>query len=226
MLSGAGRTVRAVPDRSEPDSVRVRHRSPAPLAAFDERLHLDGSVTTEPGLADLGVTASHQVTIDWIDHTIASVFWDFMNSEGLVWDGQGYVADALFLNPYYATGLPVTEAYWTVVQVGGIERDVLAQCFERRCLTYTPDNDEGWQVEAGNVGQHYYRWRQDAGDSFVTSPLDDEEFEEIAPIASMETYEGGVNIWRLEFYPASAGDGDEGAFVITERVVVGYRGID
>ncbi|MCS7294077.1 MAG: thermonuclease family protein, partial [Dehalococcoidia bacterium] len=35
----------------------------------------------------------------------------------------------------------------------------LVQCFERRCLTYTPDNPPGWQVEAGNVGQHYYRWR-------------------------------------------------------------------
>jgi hypothetical protein len=33
------------------------------------------------------------------------------------------------------------------------------QCFERRCLTYTPDNPEGWQVEAGNVGRHYYYWR-------------------------------------------------------------------
>jgi DNA-binding beta-propeller fold protein YncE len=43
--------------------------------------------------------------------------------------------------------------------VGGVYKDVLMQCFERRCLTYTPDNPEGWQVEAGNVGQHYYQWR-------------------------------------------------------------------
>src|SRR5207302_953615 len=27
------------------------------------------------------------------------------------------------------------------------------------CLTYTPDNPAGWQVEAGNVGLHYYEWR-------------------------------------------------------------------
>jgi hypothetical protein len=33
------------------------------------------------------------------------------------------------------------------------------QCFERRCLTYTPDNPEGWQVEFGNIGRHYYQWR-------------------------------------------------------------------
>jgi hypothetical protein len=40
---------------------------------------------------------------------------------------------------------------------------VLLQCFERRCLTYTPDNPEGWKVEAGNVGQHYYQWRYGSG---------------------------------------------------------------
>ncbi|HYI15383.1 MAG TPA: hypothetical protein VEX37_08330, partial [Thermomicrobiales bacterium] len=65
----------------------------------------------------------------------------------------------LFESPYYATGLPITEAYWATVKVGGTPRDVLLQCFERRCLTYTPGNDPAWQVEAGNVGQHYYRWR-------------------------------------------------------------------
>ena len=25
-------------------------------------------------------------------------------------------------------------------------------------LTYTPDNPSGWQIEMGNVGQHYYQW--------------------------------------------------------------------
>jgi hypothetical protein len=45
------------------------------------------------------------------------------------------------------------------VLVGGVARDVLIQCFERRCLTHTPSNPPGWQVEAGNVGLHYYRWR-------------------------------------------------------------------
>jgi hypothetical protein len=45
--------------------------------------------------------------------------------------------------------------------VAGTVQEVLLQCFERRCLTYTPGNDAGWQVEAGNVGQHYYYWRYD-----------------------------------------------------------------
>ena len=45
------------------------------------------------------------------------------------------------------------------MKVGGVERDVLLQCFERRCLTYTPSNPDGWKVEMGNVGRHYYAWR-------------------------------------------------------------------
>ena len=94
-----------------------------------------------------------------LDHRVASVFWEFMNEEGVVWEDEEFIDDLLFPNPYYATGYPITEAYWAEVLVAGVPMDVLVQCFERRCLTYTPGNPEGWKVEAGNVGQHYYRWR-------------------------------------------------------------------
>ena len=82
-----------------------------------------------------------------------------MNSDGLIYRDGEYVVDKLFENPFYATGYPITEAYWTWVKVGGVEQNVLIQCFQRRCLTYTPSNPDGWQVEAGNVGRHYYQWR-------------------------------------------------------------------
>jgi hypothetical protein len=82
-----------------------------------------------------------------------------MNSSGTVFEDDALIDDLLFENAFYATGYPITEAYWTTVAVGGVEQDVLFQCFERRCLTYTPGNPEGWQVEAGNVGLHYYLWR-------------------------------------------------------------------
>ncbi|MGH9174747.1 MAG: N-acetylmuramoyl-L-alanine amidase family protein, partial [Vicinamibacterales bacterium] len=52
-----------------------------------------------------------------------------------------------------------TEAYWANVKLKGVYTDVLIQCFERRCLTWTPDNPAGWLVEAGNIGRHYYDWR-------------------------------------------------------------------
>ncbi|MDQ3549372.1 MAG: hypothetical protein M3439_11215 [Chloroflexota bacterium] len=60
---------------------------------------------------------------------------------------------------FYATGYPITEAYWSRVKLKGIVQDILIQCFERRCLTYAPGNMAGWQVEMGNVGLHYYDWR-------------------------------------------------------------------
>ena len=128
-------------------------------SAITQRLHGDGTVTDEPALAERGVTAAHRVTLTGIDHQVASIFWDFMNSTGAVWQNEALEEDALFLNPFYATGLPISEAYWTEVNVAGVAQDVLVQCFERRCLTYTPGNDAGWQVEAGNVGLHYWVWR-------------------------------------------------------------------
>jgi hypothetical protein len=122
----------------------------------------NSDIVQDQGFDKYGVTAKHRVQIDHIDHTVASVFWDFMNSKGVVYDNHKGKISRLFVNPFYATGYPITEAYWTEVNIEGIERDVLWQCFERRCLTYNPANDEGWMVEAGNVGQHYFQWRYGA----------------------------------------------------------------
>jgi hypothetical protein len=114
------------------------------------------------------ISVTKRVTAPRIDHSIASVFWDFMTSSGAVYEDGEVVTSDLFQNPFYATGYPITEAYWSVLQVGGEYRPILWQCFERRCLTYTLTNPDGWQVEAGNVGQHYYEWRY----SGVVAPPD------------------------------------------------------
>jgi hypothetical protein len=119
----------------------------------------NGNIVQDDDFDDYDVTAEHRVQIDHIDHTVASVFWDFMNSEGIVYENDMTITDNLFINPFYATGYPITEAYWAQVNVDGFLNDVLWQCFERRCLTYTPANEDGWKVEAGNVGQHYFQWR-------------------------------------------------------------------
>ncbi len=123
------------------------------------RLAPDGTITIDPTLLLYKVTAAKRVTAPGLNHIVASPFWLFMNSPGLVYLDGEYAKAPLFPDPFYATGLPITEAYWVKVNVGGVPKDVLVQCFERRCLTYTPGNPEGWQVEAGNVGQHYYQWR-------------------------------------------------------------------
>ncbi|HEX2910159.1 MAG TPA: hypothetical protein VH186_05080 [Chloroflexia bacterium] len=93
-------------------------------------------------------------------HNIAGVFWSFLNQTDKVLNGQGQVVNGRLFDPvYYATGLPITEAYWAQVKVGGQVKDVLVQAFERRILTFTPSNTPAFQVEMGNVGQHYYNWR-------------------------------------------------------------------
>lgn len=126
-------------------------------ATITSRINRDGQATDDPALADYGVAAAELVPET--NHRVASVFWVFMISDGLVYGADGYVEDRLFQNPFYATGFPISEAYWASIQVAGTSTDVLLQCFERRCLTYTPGNADGWRVEAGNVGRHYYEWR-------------------------------------------------------------------
>jgi hypothetical protein len=134
--------------------------APAPDGALlTQRVGRDGTVSNDAALARYNVTAAHRVQVPGLHHQVASVFWSFMNSSGLVYLNGNFVTAPLFQDPFYATGYPITEAYWANVRVGGQQREVLMQCFQRRCLTYTPDNPLEWRVEMGNVGDHYYRWR-------------------------------------------------------------------
>ena len=75
--------------------------------------------------------------------TDAAPFWAFMTSSGTVYEDSQYVEGQLFQNPFFATGLPISEAYWADVKVAGSQQQVLIQVFERRVLTYTPNNPVG-----------------------------------------------------------------------------------
>lgn len=125
--------------------------------SITRRIDRSGPLEADPALERYDVTTSHHVPET--GHTVASPFWQFMNSSGQIYADGAFRDSNLFANPFYATGFPITEAYWANVRVGGDPRDVLVQCFERRCLTYTPQNPDGWQVEMANVGQHYHQWR-------------------------------------------------------------------
>ncbi len=92
------------------------------------------------------------------NHGVAKAFVDFMSQRGLVYDQGRYIRDQVY-DPLFVFGLPVTGAYWVKVGVGGIERPILFQVFERRVLTYNPANPAGWRIEMGNVGRHYFEWR-------------------------------------------------------------------
>ncbi len=153
-------------DAGDPNSPTYADLAPlraAPAGAdgsfITQRVDGNGMVSSDPSLAGQNVTAAYRLTVPGIDHQVASPFWEFLNSSGPVAINGQAVTERLFDPWFYATGYPITEAYWADVQVGGTVRLVLMQCFERRCLTYTPGNPPGFVTEAGNVGQHYYTWR-------------------------------------------------------------------
>ena len=148
-----------------------------------------GSVGNDASTAQYNVTAAQRVQQPGIDHQIASPFWEFMNSSGVVVENSETIVAPLFVNPFFATGFPVTEAYWSNIKVGGTVQPVLLQCFERRCLTYTPANAPQWRVEQGNVGQHYYAWRyeQDMATPTATEPDTTSTATEPAPTATSTT---------------------------------------
>jgi hypothetical protein len=92
-------------------------------------------------------------------HNIPDVFWQFLNLEGVVIE-DGQQKSARLSEPYfYVTGYPVSEAYWSSIAIEGKQTLAMIQAYERRVLTYVSDAPDGFKVQMGNVGQHYYDWR-------------------------------------------------------------------
>jgi len=107
----------------------------------------DGQVDTYPSPP---VALKYARYFNETGHNVADVFNNFFQ--------QSPLGEDKWLS---VMGYPITEAFWAKdkVVVGGQPRDVLIQLFQRRALTYTPSNPAGFQVEMGNIGQHYYVWR-------------------------------------------------------------------
>ncbi len=126
---------------------------------INQAISRDGQLTTDQTTANkYNVTGAF--TEPQTKHTIAKPFWDFLNRSDFQFTVAGKTQTGKLYDPYFfAPGLPISEAYWAKVKVGGQVKDVLIQAFERRVLTYTPSNPASYQVEWGNVGQHYFVWR-------------------------------------------------------------------
>ena len=110
--------------------------------AIETTVAADGTVSmpsvVNAGSGPMAVSVYDNTT----QHNVPQAFADYRNRTGVP-----------------AIGLAKSEAFLTTVKVGGIQKQVMVQVFERRVLTYTADNDPAFQVEMGNIGQHYYRWR-------------------------------------------------------------------
>jgi hypothetical protein len=141
--AGAGR------DRRDPD--RTGQPSTATLDN-QARVGNDASKAQVPGVK----IAYYEKTTG---HNVPQVTWDFLNSAGPVSSGGRVLQEKLITPWFYASGLPISDPYWVRATIAGKPTDVLLQAFERRVLTYVPTNPEGFNVEMGNIGQHYYQWR-------------------------------------------------------------------
>jgi uncharacterized protein YkwD len=111
--------------------------------AVKTRITARGSIHHGPESPD-GVIYGHYD--DATGFNIADVFWN-------------EISTADHYNWIYAVGHAITDPHWVYTSVDGVDQWVLVQAFQRRLLTYTPENDAGWEIEMGNVGRHYYTWR-------------------------------------------------------------------
>lgn len=136
----------------------TENRAPAqPGQLVTAALNQSGQVTT---LANLPAQVKIGGYRPELGHNVPEIFLKFQSAQGKVWQNgwqQSFVYTADPTSNVF--GLPISEPYWVQASVGGQLLPVLVQLFERRILTYTPSNSPEYQVEMGNIGQHYHLWR-------------------------------------------------------------------
>jgi len=129
-------------------------------SAVDELLEGGAIGSLPPDAQALAAQATIATFDERTKHNIPQVFRSFLEQHAAVYEaGRVRRGQPLFAPWETIVGLPLTEPYWIAAQIGGQRRWVLAQLFERRVLTFTPDNAPPYQVEMGNVGRHYWEWR-------------------------------------------------------------------
>lgn len=119
-----------------------RSVAPRPGQTIREVLNANGTITTNAALGGMVAYGSYDATLG---HNIAAVFDTYLATLPNDW--------------MMSVGLPLAEPYWVRTNLKGVPSWVLVQVFERRVLTWTPDNAPEWRVEMGNVGRAYYTWR-------------------------------------------------------------------
>jgi len=136
-----------------------RHLSPSAIGR-DATLTIarDGTLGNDPAKAFYPGTV-----ITYYDptsqHNVPKIFWDYINQVGPIYENGRLTTGKLSVTPSFVAGLPLSEAYWARVKVGGTLTDVLIQVFQRRVLTYIPAYSAPWNVQMGNIGAHYRMWR-------------------------------------------------------------------
>jgi hypothetical protein len=105
---------------------------------------------------------SYATYIPQTGHNIAQAFWNYLGQKGQVTAPDGKLRSEQLFDWVYLMGYPISEPYWTKLTIDGKNYAALIQLFQRRTLTYIAEMPAGWQVQMGNVGQHYFEWRYGA----------------------------------------------------------------
>lgn len=148
--------------------------------------------------ASKGTVAEAQVAYfdDVTRHNIPAAFWTFLNSTGPVMEG-GTLTDAALSDPwFYASGRPISEAYWARTTIAGQPAEVMLQLFERRALTYVSTNPEGFKVEMANIGQHYYDWRYNGAGRCNSDAAGNITFQVFGEPAEINVFQSVVNAYK------------------------------
>ncbi len=112
-----------------------------------------GSTVTHTTPGTVKDARTFTVYDDPTHHNVPQAFADYRTTVGLA-------------NIGYAKAEP----FVTMIKVAGKLQEVMVQVFERRVLTFTASNPAVFQVEFGNIGQHYYQWRYQTPDATATVP--------------------------------------------------------
>jgi hypothetical protein len=137
-----------------PDDNRAPDRTGQPVTATINRA---GTLGDNPAMGYYPGTTIVAYSQE-LGHNIPQAMWDFLNLKGPVEEGGALTDDQTIANWVFVMGYPITEAYWARIQIDGVFYDALLQMYQRRSLAYVPSMPEGWRVQMGNVGAHYYRW--------------------------------------------------------------------
>jgi hypothetical protein len=145
------------------NTARENHPQPAAEGA-DVNAIIDraGNVRSDPARNRADTRIARYVPET--QHNIPGIFWDFLNQAGPVRLGGAQTTEALSDPWNFATGFPISEAYWAYVKITDADhvarmRWVLVQAYERRVLTFIPDYPAPWNIQMGNIGLHYVQWR-------------------------------------------------------------------
>jgi len=121
------------------DAGKAQDKAGQPVDAVLAR---DGTIRADDSLGQMSKVAAF---LPETGHNLPDVFLNYFKAQVPNW--------------IYVAGYPISEAYWAHASVGSQPHPVLIQVFERRTITYDPAAPEGFKVQFGNVGQHYFNWR-------------------------------------------------------------------